>query len=179
MKKIIAVILAMILIVGCFSTSAFAVEEEELLQFGEDGKFTVLHLTDIQDTYMFKEKTRKYINNILSMTNPDLIVLGGDNIAGFGSGLKCGVRTAIDNFMSIFEERGIKVAMVFGNHDDEGQATKQDMMELGLSGSSNADANRKVLLKKLDLPAHMSSNAMLQALNLLLTPDELRALLQN
>jgi len=60
-----------------------------------------------------------------------------------------------------------------------GGITKQDMMELGLSGSSNADANRKVLLKKLDLPAHMSSNAMLQALNLLLTPDELRALLQN
>lgn len=130
MKKIIALVLAMILAVGGFSMSAFAVEEETALQFGEDGKFTVLHLTDIQDTYMFKEKTRKYINNILSMTNPDLIVLGGDNIAGFGAGFKCGASSAIDNFMSIFEERGIKVAAVFGNHDDEGQATKQDMMAM-------------------------------------------------
>lgn len=59
-----------------------------------------------------------------------------------------------------------------------GNITKQDMMELGLSGGPNSGEKRKALLEKLDLPAHMSSNAMLQALNLLLTLDELRELLQ-
>ena len=51
--------------------------------------------------------------------------------------------------------------------------TKQDLMSLGLSGGSDASARRLALLKKLDLPEHMSANAMLQALNLLLTLEEL------
>lgn len=58
-----------------------------------------------------------------------------------------------------------------------GNITKQDMMELGLSGAANSSALRKQLLKKLDLPEHMSSNALLQAVNLLYTRDELRQFL--
>ena len=54
--------------------------------------------------------------------------------------------------------------------------TKQDLVELGLSGGPDASANRLALLKKLDLPEHMSANAMLQALNLLYTLDELKDL---
>jgi ribonuclease M5 len=57
------------------------------------------------------------------------------------------------------------------------QITKQDLMELGLSGGADASAKRLKLLKKLDLPEHMSPNAMLQALNLLMDPEELRRLL--
>ena len=48
-----------------------------------------------------------------------------------------------------------------------GGITKQDLMALGLSGGSNAGEKRKALLKRLNLPEHMSANAMLQALNLL------------
>ena len=53
------------------------------------------------------------------------------------------------------------------------QITKQDFVELGLSGGADASAKRLALLKKLDLPEHMSANAMLQALNLLYTLEEL------
>lgn len=58
-----------------------------------------------------------------------------------------------------------------------GGITKQDLMELGLSGGPDASARRLALLKKLNLPEHMSANAMLQALNLLYTLDELKTLL--
>ena len=54
-----------------------------------------------------------------------------------------------------------------------GNITKQDLMELGLSGCADSSFQRKALLKHLQLPEHMSSNAMLQALNLLLTKEEL------
>ena len=54
-----------------------------------------------------------------------------------------------------------------------GTITKQDMASLGLSGGKDAAAKRQALQKKLDLPAHMSANALLQALNLLYTLDEL------
>ena len=57
------------------------------------------------------------------------------------------------------------------------QITKQDLMELGLSGGPDAGAKRLKLLKKLDLPEHMSANALLQALNLLVDLDELKKLL--
>jgi ribonuclease M5 len=57
--------------------------------------------------------------------------------------------------------------------------TKQDLMELGLSGGKDSNQKRKSLLKKLDLPEHMSANAMLQALNLLYTIDDLRLLVQS
>ena len=58
------------------------------------------------------------------------------------------------------------------------QITKQDMMELGLSGGPDASAKRLALLKKLELPQHMSANAMLQALNVLYDLDELKDLMQ-
>ena len=60
---------------------------------------------------------------------------------------------------------------------DAGNITKQDMMELGLSGGQNSSTLRKQLLKKLDLPEHMSANALLQAVNLLYSLDELRTIL--
>lgn len=59
------------------------------------------------------------------------------------------------------------------------QITKQDLMELGLSGGPDASANRLKLLKKLNLPERMSPNAMLQALNLLYNLEELQTILQN
>jgi len=54
--------------------------------------------------------------------------------------------------------------------------TKQDLMELGLSGGPDSSTKRLMLLKKLDLPEHMSANALLQALNLLHTKEELEHL---
>ena len=69
-------------------------------------------------------------------------------------------------------------ATIEGEEVPAGNAiTKQDLMELGLSGGADASAKRLALLKKLNLPEHMSANAMLQALNLLYTLDDLKALL--
>ena len=57
------------------------------------------------------------------------------------------------------------------------QITKQDLVALGLSGGKGSSEKRLHLLKKLSLPERMSANAMLQALNLLYTLDELKDLL--
>lgn len=56
--------------------------------------------------------------------------------------------------------------------------TKQDLAELGLSGGPDAGARRLALLKKCGLPEHMSANAMLQALNLLYSLEELTAIVE-
>lgn len=59
----------------------------------------------------------------------------------------------------------------------QNQITKQDLMDLGLSGGADASTKRLALLKRLGLPERMSANAMLQALNLLYTLDELTAIM--
>ena len=53
--------------------------------------------------------------------------------------------------------------------------TKADLLDKGLIGPHSAE-KRQALLKKLDLPSHLTPNAMLEALNLLLTQAEFDAL---
>ena len=60
-----------------------------------------------------------------------------------------------------------------------GGITKQDMMALGLSGGPDSSTKRLMLLKKLNLPEHMSPNAMLQALNLLYDLEELTTIVES
>ena len=57
------------------------------------------------------------------------------------------------------------------------QITKQDLMDLGLSGGPNSSEKRKQLLQKLNFPEKMSPNALLQALNLLYSLEELKEIL--
>ena len=57
----------------------------------------------------------------------------------------------------------------------DGRITKLDLYTLGLSGGAGSAEKRQALLKELQLPGYLSANAMLDALNLLMTRDELYA----
>ena len=56
--------------------------------------------------------------------------------------------------------------------------TKVDLFELGLTGGTGSAALRASLLKKLSLPEHMTTNAMLEALNILCDREEVVRLLE-
>ena len=62
-----------------------------------------------------------------------------------------------------------------GNAVKEKTITKADMMELGLVGPDSA-AGRSALCKRLELPEHLSANALLEVLNLLMSREKLAAL---
>lgn len=51
--------------------------------------------------------------------------------------------------------------------------TKSDLFELGLTGGENSAKKRQALLKKLNLPSYLSTNALLTALNCLISAEEL------
>ncbi len=68
-----------------------------------------------------------------------------------------------------FQENGGPIA---------GGITKQDFCELGLSGGADSSRKRLALQKRVNLPEHMSANALLQALNLLFTKEELSDLVK-
>lgn len=59
-----------------------------------------------------------------------------------------------------------------------GGITKQDLYTLGLSGGAQSAARRAALLRELELPAHLSANALLRALNLLFTREAFFARMQ-
>lgn len=60
-----------------------------------------------------------------------------------------------------------------------GCISKQDMMRLGLSGGPGSSEKRLKLIKKLDLPEHLSANALLQAINLLIDLNELEQIIKD
>lgn len=127
-KKIFAVVLSVVMALSCLALIASASDTNANLKFNEDGKFTILQVSDIQDGYPIKTITKRYITDTLNTVNPDLVILTGDNISGGACWSKGLAKAAINEFMSIFEKKGVPVAAVFGNHDEEGAATKEEMM---------------------------------------------------
>lgn len=58
------------------------------------------------------------------------------------------------------------------------QLTKADLMSMGLAGGAGSELRRKALLRAMDLPEHMSANALLQVLNTCCTRAELEQALK-
>ena len=65
-----------------------------------------------------------------------------------------------------------------GPAENKTAITKADLVLLGLSGGQDSAAKRQALLKKLDLPEHLTANGLLEALNLLYSPEELSELVK-
>ena len=107
----------MIFIVGCVCPAASA-KSEAKLQFNEDGKFRIMHITDTHFTDFPFAESIAFIEKALDDYKPDLVVLGGDNIKGwFDTSMQLGVKAAIDQLVAPFEERDIPFTFVYGNHD--------------------------------------------------------------
>mgnify|MGYP000766117496 FL=1 len=58
----------------------------------------------------------------------------------------------------------------------EQRISKADMFAKGLSGGQDSAARRRALLKRLELPEHMTAPCLLDYLNVMMTRDEFMAL---
>lgn len=121
MKKALAVFLSALLVFGMTGLVSFARTSEEAdthLQYNGDGTFRIMQISDMQDYAPMEIITKNILRKALDDYPVDLIVLTGDNISS--TSLTRGwAAWAIAEFMNIFEDYGIPVAMTFGNHDDE------------------------------------------------------------
>ncbi len=127
MKKLSSLLLALVMIFGSVTFTSSAVPDiKHKLQFREDGTFKILQLSDIQDNLYLQPLTKNFIIDLLDRTDPDLVILTGDNIGPNKALTKWGNKRLINNVMEIFEGRGIKVAAVFGNHDGENKMSKDE-----------------------------------------------------
>ena len=134
MKKGIALLMSLLL-TALLAVPAFAVDagktDKPRIAFGDDGKLTILQIADIQDWVHLSYFTRRSICYAVAQSEPDLIVLTGDNIAGYYCLTKSAARIAIRNVMNLLQRLNVPVAAVFGNHDDEKTPlTKLEQIEL-------------------------------------------------
>lgn len=137
--KLVAIIVTVILIpVGGIATYSVSNEHGEVpiynwscgdefnaldinsYQLDNNGEFKILQLSDPQFLLplQLSGKTTLSISNLIAHTQPDLIVIAGDLTASPINGV------IYKQFVHFMDGFGIPYAVVFGNHDSEGRATK-------------------------------------------------------
>ena len=135
MKKILSILLAAVLAFGILMPAYAETDADTKLQFDKDGNFRIMQISDIQDGTVLTPAAKKFLKEVVVDAQPDIIVLTGDNISAGSATVGTHaidlqlVKYGINNYMSVFEEIGIPVAVVFGNHDAEQLVTKEEQME--------------------------------------------------
>ncbi len=136
MKRIVSILLAAVLAFGMLMPAYAETDASNKLQFNQDGNFRIMQISDIQDGTVLTPATKQFLKDVVTEAQPDLIVLSGDNISAGSAtiGIKAIdkqlVKYGISHYMSVFEEIGVPVAVVFGNHDAEELITKEEQMEM-------------------------------------------------
>lgn len=124
-KKIISFLLAVFIMAG-ISVTGFAADGEKALQFGSDGKFSIMHITDTHLEDYNVDDSVWLIAKACDKEKPDLVVVTGDNVLNCDDASK--TKGYIDKLMSVFEQRGIPTAITFGNHDSEVGAMSREAL---------------------------------------------------
>lgn len=152
-KTVIVFMLALTLAVGavCVTTYLYnssvpstPVYSDAPLRFNDAGSFKILHLTDFHEWLGIESSSGKVavqdtlkphlvtaINTFLDREQPDLVVLGGDNVFSlkYISDLFLNVSTnTYKAFADIMEEREQYWTFTFGNHDSESAKSKYDFI---------------------------------------------------
>lgn len=101
----------------------------------KNGRFKIAQFADIQEIVDFSPDTEDLMRAVLQQERPDLAVLSGDQIKGYGVTMLGGDSRAkaekvISRIVSVFESAGTPFAMVFGNHDAFGDATREYQQSL-------------------------------------------------
>ena len=72
-------------------------------------------------------RTLAFVTSVLDDEKPDLIVLSGDQVNGETAP---DAQSAVFKFASLFIDRKVPFATIFGNHDDEGSLSREALMQL-------------------------------------------------
>lgn len=126
MKKLLALLLATLFVIPMGLTAS---ANNDNLQFNQNGKFTIVHLTDVQDSYPLNNTTRQFIKEMLADIQPDLVVLGGDNTVASDSEAEPNAKeNAVKELCQLFVDAKTKFTLVFGNHDRQQGYTNDELL---------------------------------------------------
>lgn len=127
MKKLLCVLLSFVLLFSLTVVSFAAVSgENDALKFDENGEFKIFNICDIQDMYPMHITAKHFIEDMIEIHDPDLVVLGGDNTVSTAATKA----QAIEEICNIFVESETYFTLVFGNHDDEQGVSREELLKL-------------------------------------------------
>lgn len=107
------------------------------LKFNPNRQFKLVQFTDLHERPLKNEKTMRFVENILNLERPDLVVLTGDNIYSRYCS-KEDIKKTIDNIARPMEDRKIPWAVAFGNHDSEFcELSRRSQMKMYMSYNHN------------------------------------------
>ncbi|MBE6782544.1 MAG: hypothetical protein E7536_00860 [Ruminococcaceae bacterium] len=147
-KKIMAIVLATIVAMASFSLVSAA--ESRSFEFGADGKFTILQISDPQDDAYPAHELDDFIRKSIETVQPDFIVLSGDIVEDSRAGdisddkifqegvyvdgdyekTLANVKTAVKNIFTPIEEAGIYYTIAQGNNDYKSGISNEDWLEI-------------------------------------------------
>jgi hypothetical protein len=110
------------------------------LRFNSSGKFKIIQVTDAHIKYdsEYSKETVEMLNLVLDAEKPDLVIFTGDVVTG--KPYKEGFEMVIEPVIS----RKIPWALVFGNHDDEQDMTREQLATLIQTYPYNTGNMKKV-----------------------------------
>ncbi|MBE6771481.1 MAG: hypothetical protein E7547_04975 [Ruminococcaceae bacterium] len=178
MKKIISIIIAVLMMFSLCATASAGQSND--LSFGDDGKFTILQISDPQDDHYPAYDMVNMIKISIEQTNPDLIVFTGDIVedsrAGDfgidGENMREGVevddyaqtlenvKTACAAVFAEAEKRNIPFAVTQGNNDYGCGVKNEDWMKI-----YNSYKNCIVLDESNDAEGRIDYNLEIKASN--------------
>lgn len=139
-KKLISLALIALLAVSFLlpaGSSARADEDVSSggLSFGDDGTFTVLIFSDLQETQFTTDLVLQCEKGVLNDYPADLIVLLGDQLEGASPVLRLGdgeqnCEDTIRNLLEPIAASDIPFAVVFGNHDFEAPLSVEEQAKI-------------------------------------------------
>jgi len=110
------------------TSGATAVLTYKILQLAD------LHITGIPTTpcsaapeNCTEAWTTTFVEKLLDVEQPDFVAFSGDNVHTFGPSDH---QKAVDDVTAAVEARGIPYAMVFGNHEEEGDFPREKIVQL-------------------------------------------------
>lgn len=112
------------------------------LHFSHSGKFKILQVADLhysvstgvcRDTLLdpcenSDNLTASLLSRVISEEKPNLVVFSGDQLNGQGTSWD--PKSVLAKFARAVTDRGIPWAAVFGNHDDENGASREEQLDL-------------------------------------------------
>lgn len=115
------------LLLGLLLIATIMVSAQRIpLQFNNDGKFKIIQITD---THFISGSSKSdavpaLLNEVIEIEKPDLIVFTGDMVWKNSNTQK-----ALDELFAPVIQHKVPWAYVFGNHDDESDMSRKDLMD--------------------------------------------------
>ena len=126
-------LVAVVCLVMALAAGQQATAQQQTLKFNDEGKFKIVQFTDIHWVYGSdnSKPARERIIEVLDAEKPDLVVLTGDVVTAKPA--EKGLKEALAPIV----ERKIPFALTFGNHDEENDLSRKEMLAVVQSLEGN------------------------------------------